>query len=232
MTLFSVGPLIFVAGGRTTDGSPTTTVEIIDLGNPKFRCNNFPPLPSPIASATGGLVAAPGSTLKPLVCGAQRGTFEGECYLFDGLKWKYQADLAAETGFMNPVKSPFGDDGLFIVGGISKDYGRMSIAQYFDGKNWIIVEPEFPKKIASHCSLNLDPTSVLVTGGYTGGPVGGSYLFNASSGNYWTKGFLLIQYFIHYLSHKHINHHYNRKILTWIFFYLLPKPALTSMFAS
>ena len=198
---------ILVAGGDTNLGN-TDDVEIVDVKNPDFKLDNFPALPKNISSLLGGLVPLPGLGSRPLICGGlgdwddEEGhwTLQTDCHYYDDGQWvPHLAELAVEAFNYNAVTSPFGDGGLFAVGGLSQDDERLSVVQHFKDQDWRTVTPSFPRGIYSHCSLNLDNTTVLVTGGFTTDIIyingefktdatAETYSFNPSDGSKWTKG--------------------------------------------
>ena len=184
------------------EGETTKSVEIIDLKTHNLTCPHFLPLPKGIYGAFGGLIFDDKFLEKPLICGGNIGnTVQDKCYAMnDNGLWISLTNLNLSISYTNAVESPFTDGGLFAAAGFS---GKPeSSAQEFRNSDWMVSEQQLPVKMWLHCTIKLDETTVMVTGGVQGTATFSdkTFMLNASLANVWTRGkmaFLLMGFKFH-----------------------------------
>ena len=179
------------------EGRTTRSVEIIDLKTHNLTCPYLTPLPNGIYGAFGGLFIDDKFEEKPMICGGNIGnSVQDKCYaMSDNGQWSQLANLSLRLAYTKAVESPFTDGGLFIAAGFS---GKPeSSSRDFENSDWKISEQQLPVKMWLHCTIKLDETTVMVTGGAQG-PIAFSnqtFMLNASMKSGWAKGKIASSYF-------------------------------------
>ena len=178
-----------VLAGQTNTGT-TNKVELIVLKNKTFTCPYFPPLPSGIYGALGGIAFDAWFQEKPMICGGTIGTtVQHACFtLKRNGKWSNQINLIHGLSYTNAIESPFRDFELFTAAGYNGRATNFSL-EYHDSM-WVLAKANLPVSVWLHCTIKLDETTVMVTGGVQGSTESSdkTFLLNASLGNDWTRG--------------------------------------------
>ena len=139
----------------------------------------------------GGLVTSPDGQKRPMICGGfALGGISKDCFSLEKNNWVKSAELTRKTADINAVTSPFGDEGIITVGGTVATLSSLDVVQHYSNQAWKTVPPTFPHDISAHCLLNLDDTTLVVTGGFHSNYLTSneSYMLNVSSKSGWTKG--------------------------------------------
>jgi hypothetical protein len=88
------------------------------------------------------------------------------CYSFQNYHWTNAVNLTNKAGYTNAVQSPFDNTGLFIAGGYNS--APMNTSQHFQDSVWKVAEAKLPVEMWLHCTIKLDETTIMVTGGVQG----------------------------------------------------------------
>ncbi len=142
-----------------------------------------------IFTPVGGLVYNSNLRGVPIICGGDFDiSMKDACYSFQNDRWAKSAKLTDRTGYTNAVQSPFGNTGLFIAGGYNS--APMSTSQHFQDSEWNVGEANLPEKMWLHCTIKLDETTILVTGGVQGisDYEKKTFILNTYSRHQWTAG--------------------------------------------
>ena len=93
-----------------------------------------------------------------------------------------------KLSYTNAIQSPLRDFGLFTAGGRSDS--AVGYSQEYNDSEWVLADADLPVSVWLHCTIKLDETTVMVTGGVQGSTESSdkTFLLNASLGNDWTRG--------------------------------------------
>ena len=184
---------LLVTGGK----GDIRTTEVIDLDNPRKKCQNWADHPIGASDAVGGFIGD-----GFLICNGQTSFSNNaiyvtdECYLIGPNK----AELATSSkrSSLNPGAVAFDDETILITGGYCGYYGKLItyvlfFKKVFNIKSNMITEkqcgggeselynttvfvtkdastfgPEYPMNIFANCIIKISDGMVLSTGGWNG----------------------------------------------------------------
>ena len=133
-----------------------------------------------------------------MICG---GTIERSaqdmCFTFKrNGKWSNQINLTQKLSYTNAIESPDRDFELFTAAGFDGG-AAISFSQVYRDSKWMLADADLPVSVWLHCTIKLDETTVMVTGGAQG-PIAFSnqtFMLNASMKSGWAKGKIASSYF-------------------------------------
>jgi hypothetical protein len=142
-----------------------------------------------IFASVGGLIYNSSLRAVPIICGGDFWvSMKDACYSFQNYHWNISVDLKDRTGYTNAVQSPFDKTGLFIAGGYNSK--PTDTSQHLQDSVWKVAEAKLPAKMWLHCTIKLDETTIMVTGGVQGNSEyeNKTFILNTPSRPYWTAG--------------------------------------------
>ena len=131
-------------------------VEIIDLKNPSSTCANLPNFPIQTSNIAGAGIVKDN---VPMICTSYHG-----CYALKPKKWTKAANLKINRGHASKGNVVL-DGKLYISGGLFR--GKAQKSSELVSTKESIFGPELPKNLFHHCTIKLNETTILITGGQT-----------------------------------------------------------------
>ena len=142
-------------------------IEIIDLASSSTSCQDLTNLPVQNYEGIGGL--APNR--NPIFCDVCDGLTDyrlipGHCYLYENGAWKFSPPRNSVRRFASISQSPYpnGTNNLFVTGGNNVG-GDLKTAEVLTDSGWQKLPSSLPVRIAKHCMVLLNSTTVLIIGG-------------------------------------------------------------------
>lgn len=167
------------------DGRKT---EIVDLSDPTFECTGLPDYPLNTKFGGGGLLA----NNTPIICGGYNGTDIGECFKLIDKKWNPMEDMMNEArnhaGYGNVVvnESLWKSGGVKFFGG-EKFFDKLQNSSELINGNTSLKYSDLPEAMYAHCSIQINDSVILVTGGNSGNANKKTYYHNFKNGE-WSDG--------------------------------------------
>ena len=137
----------------------STNVEILDLNDQSFSCNNFPKT----KMMYGGVVGVVDNT--PIVCGGKIGNLSRINYCekldMDAKIWKRAVDLK-EASFKSGKGSIYVNGSLLISGGLASE--TLDTIELVSLTASSYAEFNLPLPLFGHCNIQIDDSTVMITG--------------------------------------------------------------------
>ena len=149
---------LLVAGGT----SYLFPIEIIDLKSSSTTCKSLPPL-SLLGGAFGGL----GPKDNPVICNSNFGY--NECFIYKNNAWNQFPFLSSirTAAAISPSPYPNKSHKFIVTGGwnYSNNTTYQNTGEILTDDGWKPFPVLLPVKIAHHCMVLINSTTVLVIGG-------------------------------------------------------------------
>ena len=152
----SITAKFLVLGGEPY--SESKKLDIIDMANPNYQCRTFLQFPNEMSAGIGALIY----DQIPLICGGHRDQIVyGQCYKLENGKFGEIDSIIprSESSSSNIVIF----ESLWIGGG--RDLIGTSKSSELIGMNRSTPYPDLAKAIKLHCAIQINETTILVTGG-------------------------------------------------------------------
>ena len=164
-----------------TTGFPYSSgvhTEIVDLNDPDFSCPDLPDFPQKIKDGGGGLLRED----LALICGGWNGTSVGDCYcLGTDKQWVLHDTGLQEPRFHGGYGNVVIDEKLWKSGGLNSNSSELV------GGLKSVSSTDLPQAMYAHCSIKINDSVILVTGGKSRNPGNQTYFHNFKTG-FWSDG--------------------------------------------
>lgn len=155
-------------------------MEIIDLRNESFVCNNVPRYPQKVSGAAGGLI----SGNIPMICSGSNGYLPDEdyrkCFALKDKKWKHVANLQTARNHMASVVL---NGKLLLSGGWIK-WRQATKSSELVSEDKSTFTFDLPQPLAHHCIVKINESTILITGAQRGRPSMKSIFENVETGEF------------------------------------------------
>ena len=161
------------------DGNYVTKSEVLDLLDPKVRCDPWVDYPMGVFGAVGTLIQN-----KMIICGGSSSEIDAitNCYVLE--PYRVTEINGLQIGSFSSGYSSF-NDSLFVAGGYRNS--RLTRTEYItemDRKNG----PEIPIEAEGQCIIQINENEILLTGGLTNnGTINKTWFYNHQTEK-WTNG--------------------------------------------
>ena len=151
--------------------------EILDLGDPTFECTGLQDYPMNVKDGGGGLL----KDNVPLICGGYNGSEIGECFKLVNKTWSPMQDGMQEARYHAGYGNVVINESLWKSGGMNT-----STSELIDGKSSRSYQ-DLPEAMHAHCSIKINDSVILVTGGNSGSAKNQTFYHDFKNGK-WSNG--------------------------------------------
>ena len=165
-TVTDLKPPILNEYVMVTTGLEEPYTEILNLGCPTFQCKNEAlPTFRPTVGAVGGVI-----NQVPIICGGEGATNDkryGLCFKLKDQDWKQQPSIAKPRKQAGDGNIVINDQSFLVSGGIvhHQDGGIIKLQELVPLDGNIISSNLASPSYYGHCNIQINKTTILVTGG-------------------------------------------------------------------